>query len=348
MSIFLFANAVFGAAQALQVGVSDRPPFAFQTGDTWDGLAVQLWREVADDLNLTYDFVEVPRDELDNEFEAGVVALGITGRVTAEAETRVDFATPYIVTALGIATPQRQNLLTTLRALFSPRFFWVVFSLSILLLVVGILIWLLERSSNEDNFGGDRSVTEGIGSGFWWAAVTMTTIGYGDKAPITFWGRTLAFFWMLVAMAITASLTAALVSAVGATAQSSLSVPSDLRSMEVGAVPDTPAADFLQREGIPFQPFDTPLEGLQALEDSTVADEGIEAFVDVATTLTYLKNENSLSFNVTETDEAPQRYAFSLPEGDERFEPLQRALLERLNGPGWKGLLRQYVPKSGG
>ncbi|WP_367182700.1 ion channel [uncultured Christiangramia sp.] len=35
---------------------------------------------------------------------------------------------------------------------------------------------------------------EDIGSGFWWAGVTMITIVYGDKAPVTFWGRAIALF----------------------------------------------------------------------------------------------------------------------------------------------------------
>ncbi len=100
------------------------------------------------------------------------------------------------------------------RAFFNKRFWKIALALSVLLLIVGTIIYFVERGSNEDHFGGDRSFAKGIGSGFWWAGVTMTTIGYGDKAPVTFVGRALALIWMLIAMAVTAVLTASLVSVV--------------------------------------------------------------------------------------------------------------------------------------
>ena len=53
---------------------------------------------------------------------------------------------------------------------------------------------------------------------------------------------------MLLAMGITASLTAALVSVVSAGAGGSLSVPSDLRGTKVGVVADTPARLFTWRK----------------------------------------------------------------------------------------------------
>ena len=47
-----------------------------------------------------------------------------------------------------------------------------------------------------------------IPAAFWWAIVTMTTVGYGDGYPMTSEGRTLAVFAMLggiliIAMPIT-------------------------------------------------------------------------------------------------------------------------------------------------
>src|SRR5262249_23458438 len=56
----------------------------------------------------------------------------------------------------------------------------IVGGLLALLAVVGTIFWIIERRSNPD-FSGKQ--IHGWGSGVWLSIVTMTTVGYGDKAP---------------------------------------------------------------------------------------------------------------------------------------------------------------------
>ena len=324
----------------MQVGVAQVPPFAWQDeAGFWDGLAVQLWRDVADELDLEYDLVAADPAALLDEVAQGSLDVGLTAVATATAETRLDFTPSYFVTSLGVARPQGQSLWRIAQGLFTLRFLRITLSLALLLLVVGVLIWLLERRSNEDQFGGD-SALEGIGNSFWWAGVTMTTIGYGDKAPVTFGGRALALLWMLVAMGVTASLTAALVSVVGAS-ESSVSIPEDLREWQVGGVADTIGARYLGEQGIEFQTFEQPLEGLQALQRGD-----LEAFVAPAATLNFLVAENQdLTARVTTTDALPQRYTFALAEDNELRESLSEQVLRRLNSASWSDVVSRYLPQ---
>ena len=39
-------------------------------------------------------------------------------------------------------------------------------------------------------------------SAFWWAAVTMTTVGYGDKTPVTTGGRIVGLVWMFTSVIV--------------------------------------------------------------------------------------------------------------------------------------------------
>ena len=65
-----------------------------------------------------------------------------------------------------------------------------------------------EGRRNRDMFGA--GAIKGIGHGIWWAAVTMTTVGYGDKAPQTLGGRIVAIIWMFASIILISSFTASI------------------------------------------------------------------------------------------------------------------------------------------
>lgn len=62
----------------------------------------------------------------------------------------------------------------------------------------------------------DRDTFPSIGTGLWWAAQTVTTVGYGDDVPMNFAGRLVAVLVMLFGIGfltiITASITSTFVS----------------------------------------------------------------------------------------------------------------------------------------
>ena len=320
----------------LSVGVSHVPPFAIKTGDDWDGIGVHLWREVAYELDLDYEWRELQPDEVTERVQDGTVDVAIATTVTAPAEQKIDFTQSYFVSSLGIARPRQRSLLSTVQSVLSPQFLKTCLWLSLILVFIGVLIWLLERHKNEAMF--DRHPARGIWSGFWWAGVTMTTIGYGDKAPITIGGRILALLWMFIAMGITASLTAYLTSSVLGQGTQGAGLQ-ELETLAVGSVANSSSAQDLQEEQIQFQPFSAPLDGLRAVRDGD-----IDAFVYNNASLQYL-NQHSLqnTLKVESTGVQIRQYAFALPENDQLQEPLSRQVLQELSEPDWQDLIERYL-----
>jgi Ion channel len=60
--------------------------------------------------------------------------------------------------------------------------------------------------------GADGANILTIGDAFWWAATTMTTVGYGDRYPVTPVGRAVAIGLMVCGIAILGTVTATLAS----------------------------------------------------------------------------------------------------------------------------------------
>lgn len=329
--------------ETLSVGVYHAPPFMIKSEQgMWDGISIDLWRHVADELNITYELVETSGDTVLSQIEKGTVDIALAENANSEDGDWVDFSQIYYISYIGVVSDATtQSLMNIFKGIFSQRFFQIVLFISILLLIVGTAIWLIERTSNEDHFGGERRFWHGIGSGFWWAGVTMTTIGYGDKAPVTFWGRAVALIWMLVAMAVTSSLTAAVVSAVGGGQNGFVQIPNDLKDMEVGSIAHSPSADYLNQHQIDFQDFDAPQEAVDALKKREIG-----AFVYNVASLQYLSKENqSLHSRVQPTQLNPRFFAFAFQKDHPLKEALNQKLLIKLNDDSWPALLNRYMPQ---
>jgi voltage-gated potassium channel len=89
---------------------------------------------------------------------------------------------------------ESQTLVTALRA-SRPKITVFLFTVVVIVLVVGTLMYLIE---------GDQNGFESIPHGVYWAIVTLTTVGYGDIAPHTVLGRILASFIMIMGYGIIA------------------------------------------------------------------------------------------------------------------------------------------------
>lgn len=342
---FLSALAVgrAGAQEAaedapLRVGVLARPPFAIPTADgAWLGLGIDLWRIAAEDLGLSYEYVPVEPDQAGAALAGGKLDLLLPVDATPALEARADATHPIYTSTLGVASNRPSRILSVIEGLFTWQFFRIVLSLSAVLLLVGALVWGVERHRNREQF--HPSPLKGLGDGFWWAGVTLTTIGYGDKAPVTLLGRAVAMFWMLMGLAISASLTAAVVTL--ANTGRDIEVPEVFTGRVMGVVEGTTAAALLRGEGARNRIYPSLAEALQGLDAGEV--EGVAA---AAPALEYAVAENgAYDFTIRRTRLDPQYVSFALPDGSVLREPLNVALLQRLVSETGLNLIDRYLPE---
>ncbi|XP_028392974.1 uncharacterized protein LOC114517441 isoform X2 [Dendronephthya gigantea] len=102
--------------------------------------------------------------------------------------------------------------------------------------LAGIIMWCLESKKNTKDF--PESYSRGTGEGFWWAFISMTTVGYGDRVPITIQGRIFSILWTLYGLVITGMLVGNLTSAL--TASVAFSVHEvDLYHAKIAAIENT-------------------------------------------------------------------------------------------------------------
>ncbi len=326
----------------LVVAIKSSPPFSMKDDQGhWSGISFELWEAVAEESGRDYELKEVTLKEMLQGLEDGSVDVGVAAlTVTAEREARFDFTQPFFQGGLGIAVPTtpRSNFALVWRVL-SPTFLETIGGLVAVLFLSGALMWAFERKDADER--GINSLFDA----FWWSAVTMTTVGYGDRIPQTTGGRIVAMVWMFSGIVLISSFTATISSVLTVSQlESEIDGPEDLAAVRVGTVASSTSATWCDEQRLYAELCESPQQALEAL-----AEGKVEAVVYDAPVLQYLthghgpRRRGAEQLTVLPHIFARQNYAIGLRQGLDGREELNQNLLRRVESPWYRELNTRYL-----
>jgi polar amino acid transport system substrate-binding protein len=264
----------FGAepppAGPLRIAVYDVAPYGYVSPDgSISGISVDLWRRIAERLEQHYKLLPVAdMESILNGLEQGRYDAAIGAiTITPEREKRVDFSYPAHRSGIAVALRKENGPLSALKsyAAAASELGPLILGSLAMLVLIGIAMWLIERSHPVAQ-GLESSVVT-LRDGLYWAIVTMTTVGYGDKTPKSSVGRVIAVCWMFASLVWVSLLSASLVSRLTAERVETRDVAAniDLTRKKLAAVAQSSGAEYLDEHHLEYTKFKNLPDALDSL-----------------------------------------------------------------------------------
>ena len=351
ISLFLLGLFGFGTGHlsansnkdTLLVGINEAPPFVIKEADGFSGVSIDLWEHIAREMGISYKY-ELFSDEIGIVRSLDYNELDLTINPMAVNQTRLErfsVSQPFYISSVGVVTTisSQSKFQIFINNFFSRDFLNVIVLLAVVLLAFGTILWFVERRKNQYQF---RPGIKGLFDGLWWAAVTMTTVGYGDKAPKTHMGKTIAIIWMFTAIFIISSFTATIASTLTVnTLEANIDGLDDLQTIErLGVVGASDGENFALQQGIrPYRTYRTASQALRAL-----SRKEIEVLIHDKTALEYLILTNQLEERVKTLPLtfSEQYRSFIMPKDEPYFEEINKILIGRIQSSEWGDMLTKY------
>ncbi|MEM6316938.1 MAG: transporter substrate-binding domain-containing protein [Bacteroidota bacterium] len=327
----------------LKIAYTRAAPFIITENGQPEGISIWLWEKIAKSLDIEYQLVEMNFGDILRGLETGNVDMSINPlTVTSGRSRRMDFTYPFYASNATVVVRQTstfQKFLQFLSSFFSLNFLRGMIVLILVISFFGVVAWLFERKQNPEHF---RRGYRGIWDGLWWSVVTMTTVGYGDKAPKSRGGKLVALVWMFAGLLFISGFTASVASTLTVN-QLSWNTESinDFKTKKTGTINNSGTEDYLRHHFFKkIVPFNGLTEGLDAL----VKDD-IDAFLYDAPILKYrLSNEIAYeSLEILPVKFDLQFYAFAFSnQHNELNRQVSRKILEYTESMEWRLTLAEY------
>ncbi|ACB51759.1 extracellular solute-binding protein, family 3 [Crocosphaera subtropica ATCC 51142] len=313
----------------LKVGVAGSPPFSKFNQQTFEGISVELWQEIAATTNLRYEFIAQPGVKVGiDQVVAGELDILIGPvSITAERFQKVAFTQPYFNAKIGLLiSGHSTSVWSRIRPIFQVAVISSVGGLFFILFIVGNLIWLAESRRNPEQF--PQHYVRGVGNGMWFALVTLTTVGYGDKTPVTKTGKAITSLWMLITMVAASSLTAGIATVMtlllSTDATTEFTQPQDIRGKQIAVVSGTTGEKWAKN----YQARLLPSPNLDQAVDRLKSGQAQAVMFDVPALKYYLYQNPEAPFKIANLSVAFEDYGFVLPLDNDLIRDLNIAIIK--------------------
>jgi ABC-type amino acid transport substrate-binding protein len=324
--------------ETLRVAVYDVPPYGYVEADgSMAGVSVDLWRRVAEQMEWPFKLIPVSDMETilggleHGRFDAAIGAITIT----PERAVRVDFSYPAHRSGVAVAIRKETGPIFaimsygTALAELSP----LIIIILTMLILIGLAMWFIERHVHAVEKTSESTVST-LRDGLYWAVVTMTTVGYGDKTPKTTGGRVVAIAWMLSSLVLVSLLSTSLVSRLTADRVESRdgAASIDLRARKLAAVARSSGAEYLDELHLSYTSYKDLPEALDSLANGQSG-----AVVNSVGALQYsVSKRYARALEIPQGLLAPAYMAIALPEHSPLKKPIDRALIKITNSAEWR------------
>ncbi len=330
------------AQDSLVVGIAGSEPFVFEETDK--GIAAEIWDEIADKKSWNYKYVPFNNvEEALQRLNRGELDL-IVGpiSITSKRLENMRFSQPFYNSSISIISLEADmGIWQRIRPLFSTKLLIAIAIFLIILGIVGTLLWLAERKESPEQF--PKGPLKGIGTGMWLAIVTMSTTGYGDKAPITLLGRIITGTWMVISIIFATSMVAGIASILTLTSLKSTTISTieQLSGRNAATITGSTSEDFLINSKVKTIGVNNLNEAITKLEGKEV-----EAVVfDRPQLLYYLKNNRDDKFYISKAEYYKQGYGFAFPSNSKLISSVNRTLLELAENQETERIINYYIQK---
>ena len=327
--VFSLANEVKSKEKILTVAVEITAPCVMHYNNTYTGFDIELWEEIAQELELRFAYNETDLKGIFTDLVGGNADVALSCiTVTSEREKIVDFSHHYLDSGLRILVLNKTkfSLTQSVKSFFSPIVVKSLTYIGLFIIICGHIFWWVEKGHKYIS----SKYSPGIFQAYWYVLVTMTTVGYGDIVPRKWIGRLMAFLVMIIGIGFFGWTIAQLSSAITLKKlHSDIADHRDLRNRLVATVEGTTSVATLEKLGAVV----LPEKSIDQAFDKLLRNEVDAVVFDSPTILYYAHNKGAGKVSVVGPLFDIQYYAFLFPEGSDLREPINRALLKlRKNG----------------
>lgn len=335
--------STFASKDTLVVGYYASAPFVIEENNQVSGISIWLWQRIADEIDQPYVLKKMSLQEVIDGIAAHEIDMTINPlSITSERSKIIDFSAPYYISNSSIMVKSVSSFekgLQFIVSFFSLNFIKAIGALFFVVFIFGFLAWAFEHKKNPDEFNPG---IKGLWNGIWWSAVTMTTVGYGDKSPKSLGGRIVGLIWMFAAIIIISGFTASIASSLTVNQLSwNQNKVEDFKEKKLAVIDQSATKTFLEQRFFKgLQPHANLNKCLQALIHGNV-----EGLAHDEPQLTYISQLDSLNrFEVLPVNYNSQLYAFGFSRlvDSKLKKQITIELLKTTESTDWKVLLSEY------